>query len=840
MSDQPDPVEALAERLTLPEKVDLLAGAGMWWTTPVERLGIGRLKMTDGPTGARGDGTSHTTSTCFPVGVCLGATFDTDLLERIGRALSAEAQAKGAQLLLGPTVNLQRHPIGGRVFECYSEDPVVSARLGAAWVNGVQAEGRVGACVKHFVCNDQEFERHTIDVVVSERALRELYLRPFEEIVATAAPWSVMSAYNRVNGVYASSHTELLEGVLGGEWGWDGAVVSDWGAALQTVANALGGLDIEMPGPPRTRGAALLEAVAAGDVPEEVIERRARSVLRLLGRAGRLGDTGEPAEESLDRPEHRELAFEAAVTGIVMLHDRGGVLPLGRPTSLALIGPNAEPGRIQGGGSSIVFPHHQVPLPTALAEALPGVVLTQVLGAVNDRYVALPDRSWFHQPGGSPGLRCEYVNGGDPAGPVVASRAAGRPLLAFVASVPDGVDRFDHCCVFRGTLTLPAGTLPIGALSTGALRRGGALSAGGDVPEGGDVDFGLTAAGPARILLDGELVVDNWTAPERGDTFFSHGSRERTARVALQEGRPYQLMVEYRRPPEVPIPGLRVGIAPVVDLDALLEEAIAAASAAEVAVVVVGLTDDWESEGFDRPMFAMPGRQEELVRRVAAANPRTVVVLNAGSPVALDWADEVGALLQCWYAGQEHGPALAAVLSGAAEPGGRLPLTVPRRLEDTPAFAHYPGRGGRAVYGEDLLVGYRWYQRQGIEPRYPFGHGRGYTTWAWGQPSVEGQGTELTVEVELTNTGARQGTEVVQVYRRWLDEEDAGRPVRELVGFARVRAHPAETVAAQVRVDGHAFRRWQDGGWIVPSGRFALEVGASVDDIHGEVLGDLP
>jgi len=803
----------LLGQLTLTEKVALLAGDGMWWTTPLERLGIGRVKMTDGPNGVRGDGASRTTSTCFPVGVCLGATFDVDLLERIGRALATEAEAKSAHLLLGPTLNLQRHPVTGRVFECFSEDPVVAARLGTAWVRGLQAGGRVGACVKHYVANEQEFQRHTIDSQVPARALRELYLRPFEETVAEAGPWAVMSAYNRVNGVYASSQSELLEGVLRGEWAFDGAVVSDWGAALETVANAIGGLDIEMPGPPRTRGAALLDAVESGEVGVDVIDRRVQAVLGLLDRAGRLGDTTEPPERTLDDPAHRELAFEAAVSGMVLLHDDGGLLPLEAPSSVALIGPNVDPGRIQGGGSSIVFPHRTVPLPDALAAALDGVPVTTAVGAHNDRYVPLPDRAWFHDPDGAPGLRCDYVNGGDPAGEVVATRTVGRPYLEFVAAVPDGVDRFDHCCCYLGTITVAAG---------------------------GEHDLGLTAAGPARVFVDGALVIDNWSDPAPGDSYFSFGSAERRAVLTFEPDRPYEVLLEYHRPPEVAVPGLRLGVGAAPDGEAVMAEAVEAATAAEVAVVVVGLTEDWESEGFDRPSFALPGRQAELIETVAKANPRTVVAVNAGSPVEMDWAGAPAAVLQCWYAGQEQGSALAAVLTGAAEPGGRLPLTIPKRLEDTPAYPHYPGRDGKAVYGEDLLVGYRWYEHADIAPRYPFGHGLGYTTWEWSPPTVRGEGTDLVVTVALTNTGARHGSQVVQVYRRWLEEEDGTRPVRELAGFARVTAEPAETVVAEVMLDERAFRRWDGGRWVVPSGEVAIEVGASALDVQGRVRGSMP
>jgi beta-glucosidase len=346
--------------------------------------------------------------------------------------------------------------------------------------------------------------------------------------------------------------------------------------------------------------------------------------------------------------------------------------------------------------------------------------------------------------------------------------------------------------------------------------------------------MGLTAAGPARVAVDGEVVLDVWSEREPGQSFFSHGSAEQTAVVEL-DGGAHELTAEYHRPGRSLVGGLRVGVAPVIDEDALLAEAVEVAATADAAIVVVGLTPDWEAEGFDRESFDLPGRQDEMVRRVAAVNPRTVVVVNAGSPVAMPWLDDVAAVLQAWYAGQEQGPALAEVLFGREEPGGRLPLTIPRRIEDSPAFAHYPGDGGRVVYGEDLLVGYRGYQRSGTEPLFPFGHGCGYTTWRWGPVSVTGRGADVSVVLELANTGPRAGSEVVQVYRRWVDEPDPTRPVRELVGFARVRADAGESVEARIDLDERAFRRWEGEGWRVPTGEVVLEVGASLSDLRGEV-----
>ncbi|NNL66737.1 MAG: glycoside hydrolase family 3 protein, partial [Myxococcales bacterium] len=352
-------------KLTLAEKAGLLGGAELWRTRPVPRLGIPRLKVSDGPTGVRGSGLSGgATAACFPCGSAIGATFDPALAGRLGAALADEARTKGAHVVLGPTVNLHRHPFGGRHFECYSEDPWLSSRLAVAFIRGVQEAG-VGACVKHFVCNDSEFERHTIDSQVDERTLRELYLAPFEAAVREADVASVMGAYNRVNGSFACEHPGLLRRILKEEWGFRGFVVSDWFATQSTAASVAGGLDLEMPGPPRHLDEKLLAAVEAGEVSEAQVDEAAGRLLDALVRWGALdpdADTSQDAERAVDRPEHRALAREIACESIVLLKNEGPVLPLRAESigRLALIGPSAGVAALQGGGSSRVNPHRAV------------------------------------------------------------------------------------------------------------------------------------------------------------------------------------------------------------------------------------------------------------------------------------------------------------------------------------------------------------------------------------------------------------------------------------------------------------------------------------------------
>jgi beta-glucosidase len=806
-----DRVEDLISRMTLEEKVSLVSGSGPWHTTPVPRLQIPRMKLSDGPNAVRGDGRSGSTAACFPVGSALGATWNAPLVEEVGAALAEEARSKDVQVVLGPTINLQRTPIGGRNFECYSEDPLLTGRLAVAFVRGLQAAG-VGACPKHFVCNDTEVDRHAISSDVDERSLRELYLRPFELTVAEARPWSLMSAYNRVNGLFASSHRELLSGVLKQEWGFDGVVVSDWGASLETVENANGGLDLEMPGPARSMGRKLVDAVRAGRVAEGTVDDKVRRILRVLERSGRLDAPAQEApEESVDRPAHRALARRAASESMVLLKN-DGVLPLDAASlcSVAVIGPNAARGRIQGGGSSAAPPHHQVQPFEAIAARL-GDHVRVVLepGCSNARYAPAFDPARL-RPGGEPGegLLCEVFRGDDFNGEPEWRGIETRSRLPFFGAGIPGLGRGPFCARLSGSF-LPE--------------------------ESGRYELGLASAGQSRLFVDGEERIDNWSAPERGETFYSFGSSERRAALELRAGEAVELRIEYRRPAGQPVPGLQFGAQPPLPADGV-ERAARAAAACDAAVVVVGTTADWESEGHDRGGLELPGRQAELVRAVCAANPRTVVVLNAGSPIETSWLAAAPAVLQAWFPGQEFGDALTDLLFGDACPSGRLPCSYPARLEDTPAFASYPGRDHHMPYAEGLLVGYRWYDTRGIEPRFPFGFGLSYTRFEYGPLEVAGEvprGEAIRVALELRNAGACAGQEVVQLYTRELPPRPDA-PLQELRAFAKVALAPGESRRVELVLDERALAHWdpETRGWRVEAEEVEIRVGASSRDLR--------
>jgi beta-glucosidase len=782
----PTDLSATLAALTLDQKVALLAGVDTWHTASFEEPPVPAIRTSDGPAGVRGTSFTGPASASFPCGTALGATWDPALVGEIGRALGREARSKSAHVLLAPTVNLHRTPIGGRNFECYSEDPVLTAAIAVAYITGVQREG-VACCVKHFVGNDTEFERMTISSEIDERTLRELYLMPFERAVKDAGVRSIMTAYNRLNGTYCGEHPWLISDVLRGEWGFDGVVISDWFGTHSAVASLRAGLDLEMPGPPRARGVHLRRAVDAGDVQERELDAAVARLLALGEWAG-AATTG-TEEVTADDVSTRELIRLVATRAMVLLKDEGDLLPLASTTRrVALVGPYARYGRPQGGGSARVRPDHgRGPFDALVARGFdvafaPGGSIARYLPTVRGEFTAT-----FTDPSGA-----------------TATAPVGRLSWYWDRAPADGV----------------------------AFKEFSADVVGTFVPDAtGEWEIGVRAVGPITVLLDGEPVVsiDDGMI---GGAFFGMGSPEVRGTAVLEDGRPYEVRVEYPSgAPEERVRGLVVGARPVPAGDHI-ERAVAVARGADVAIVIVGTDDDWETEGEDRTGLALPLDQDELVAAVVAANPNTVVVLNTGSPVTMPWLADAPAVLQLWFPGQEIGDALVDVLTGDVEPGGRLPITYPARLEDTPAFATHPGREGRAEYTEGLFIGHRWYDREGIEPLFPFGFGLGYTTFELLTAAVTG-GVEagVTVEVTVRNSGGRDGGEVVQVYVE-PPGGDAARPARHLAGFARADVAAGDEASVIIELDRRAFASWVDGEWVVPPGDHVIHVGHHSRDLH--------
>jgi beta-glucosidase len=804
MTASTDHLRPLLERLSLEDKVALVQGADFWTTVPLPQIGLRAMTLSDGPAGVRGPvWDERDASLNLPSGTALAASWDTGLAHRYGAAAASEARRKGVDVVLGPTINLHRSPLGGRHFECFSEDPWLSGELGAAYVGGLQQNG-VAATPKHYVANDSETDRFTLDVRVDERALREVYLLPFERTVEAGA-WAVMSAYNSVDGV-TMTENDLLETPLNSEWGFDGVVMSDW-TAVRSLDAVPAAQDLAMPGP-APAWAGLADAVRDGRLDEKDLDRKVLRLLLLAERVGALEDSVAVTPPAVDG---RVFAREAAVEGAVLVKN-DGELPW-HPSSLskvAVIGHNAREARTQGGGSATVIPEHVVTPIDAIRAALPHAEVTYELGAIVQEGVAeIPlDR--------------------------LTNPRTGRPGLVVTFRDSDGGELFSED---RSSTALVwfGGDAPIASSAIVELHTTFTPE------ESGTILLGFATAKHGRVFVDGVLVVDEQPVIEGTDlgaAFLSPPSA--TGAVTVEAGVPLDVRAEFELgSAESPLAGalsVTFGIAPDdSDPDALLARAVEAARAADVAVVVVGTNSKVESEGYDREDLDLPGRQDELVRAVAAVNPRTVVVVNSGSPVLLPWRDDVAAILLGWFGGQEFGDAIADVLFGAAEPGGRLTTSWPAAREDVPVLDVAP-KGGRLEYAEGIHVGYRAWLRVDRTPAYPFGFGLGYTTWSFdaigvtdaplGDAEVSG---DVVVEVTVTNTGDRAGKHVVQVY---AEREDSAveRPARWLVGFAVVRAEAGETLVASVPVAARRFAHW-DGGWQVEPGAYTLLAGGSVDDL---------
>nr|WP_201470384.1 glycoside hydrolase family 3 C-terminal domain-containing protein [Microbacterium hydrocarbonoxydans] len=659
-----EPTGARAQDLTLDEKASLTSGADFWTTKSVDRVGIPSLMLTDGPHGLRKQGgdTDHlglagsVPATCFPPAVGLSATFDPALAERVGVALGIESAIEDVAVILGPGINIKRSPLCGRNFEYMSEDPIVSGAIGAGLVRGIQSQG-VGSSLKHFAANNQETDRLRVSSDVDPRTLREIYLRGFQRVVEDAQPWTVMCSYNRINGVYASEDPWLLTGVLRDEWGFEGIVVSDWGAVNDRVTGLVAGMDLEMPSSGGRTDAEIVAAVHDGELDESALDTVVDRLIDLTRKAQARPAVSGP----LDVDAHHALAREVAGRSIVLLRNDGGILPLQPTATLAVIGEFARTPRFQGAGSSQINP-------------------TRIDTAIDE----------------------------------------------------------------------------IRALSSA------------------DVSF---AAG---------YTIDETDADADADAA------------------------------------------------ALRAEAVAAASSADVAVVFLGVPAHEESEGFDREHIDLPSAQLALLDAVLEANPRTVVVLSNGGVVALPFADRVPAIVEAWLLGQAGGGGTADVLFGVVNPSGRLAETIPLRIEDTPAFGSFPGEHGHSVYGEGLLVGYRWYDARRMQVAYPFGHGLSYTTFSYGDAtaSVDGSG-DVIVTVPVTNTGSVVGREVVQAYTS-LPGSSVQRAPRELKAFASVLIEAGETAQVELRLRRSELAYWDTriDGWIVEDGEYVVEVGSSSRDLR--------
>ncbi|KAJ7677968.1 beta-glucosidase [Mycena polygramma] len=827
-------VPEIVDKLTTDESIQLIAGVGFWKTHAVERLGVPAIKVSDGPNGVRGNHfVMGTPAKCLPSATALGATWDPKLIHEVGfKLLAPEAKLRAASVILAPTCNIQRNPLGGRSFESFSEDPYLSGMIAASYVNGVQ-DGGIGTAIKHFVGNDKENDRMAYDSIVSERALREVYLMPFMLAQKFAKPWSFMSAYNRVNGTHVSENPAILQGILRDEWKFQGLVMSDWFGVYSVDLSIKAGLDLEMPGTNKWRSLDLVNrSIQSRKVTLRTIKQRATKVLELVQKcavgAPEVLD-GDGEERTLESDADKDLMRRVAAQSIVLLKNDGGLLPL-RPQNLkkiAVIGPNAKALVLSGGGSAALKSSYFISPYQGIVDALaanPDVEVTYSVGAI--AYLTSPslDYELFTEDGkrGWTGSWHSHVDDD-------SMTALDEPVK---------VDHLDETRIFIST------SAPAALTKRWTLKlRGQLLPRAKDTP----FEFGLISAGRARLYVDGELLIDNWTRQRRGDAFFGCGSEEERGVFNLKAGVRHNVYVEFcnvRGPADGDEdesvmdsnPGVRLGGAEVVAPDDLLAEAVTLAKEADAVIAIVGLNGDWETEGNDRTNLSLPGRTDELVEKLAAANPKTVVVTESGSSILLPWADKVPSMVHAWYLGNATGQAIADVLFGQQNPGGKLSLTFPKAEEDVPSFGHFHSENGKVRYAEDLYVGYKHYQHRKIKPQFAFGHGLSYTTFEFSDfklsgPTVSADEFNLTVSLQITNTGAVAGSEVAQVYVTLPTTSELTHPPLQLKGFAKVNVEPGKSEVVQIQLDKYAVSYWDDrfSTWVVEQGEYLIRAGPSSD-----------
>jgi len=808
-------VQDLLGRMSLEEKARFMSGKDLWFMEEVERLGIPSVQVTDcghGVTVVLDEAGRYAgCATCFPTAVAQAASWDRDLVHEIGAAIARETRDLGSAVLLAPMANIHRTPLGGRNYETFSEDPFLAGTLASSFVKGVQSE-HIGAVIKAMTANNQQTNQHDLSVEVSERALREIYLPAFRIPVLDAKPWGVMTAYNGLNGQPTCASRHLISEILKGEWRYDGFVVSDW-RSVHSSASIPAGLDIEMPGPGRFMDTQhILKAVGDGALSQEELDDRVGRYLRALVKS-KLLDRNHPtlAAES-NSAAHRALARKAAEASIVLLKNSKGLLPLDRTklNKLAVIGPNAEESRLGGGGSASVTAGYSVSPLRGLQDYcgqaveigfVEGVGMKGNLPIVGSQYLTTTDSDRTVS-----GLRGEYFNNFELQGKPSRVRIDERVDFSWGWAAPcSDIDKTRYSVRWTGRIHAP---------TTGTYRIGVTCHEGG-----------------FRLFVSGKAAIDKWEKPG-SDTFEAVFSRRsESVDVRMDEGSSCDIRLEFQKwgnknaiRLEWKVPGGRDPI----------DDAVRLASASDAAIVFVGLSNLFEGGMNDRKDISLPEGQDELIRAVAKANAKTIIVLINGTPIAMPWLEGVSSVVEAYYPGQEGGGAIARVLFGDVNPSGKLPETFPKRLEDNPSHGFFPGAKGRVSYEEGIYVGYRHYDTKGIEPLFPFGHGLSYTTFEYSslqiKPSTDG-GIRVTLDVE--NTGKTPGAEVVQLYVKDV-EASVDRPEKELKGSEKIALEPGETEEAQIHLnrDAFAFFSPEKNQWVVEEGEFEILVGASSRDIR--------
>lgn len=794
-------IENLISEMRLEEKVSLCHGGSHFTTASVDRLNIPQIEMTDGPHGVRNINENHT---YFPTGISMASTWNKSLIEQAGKAIGSATKSSGRDVILGPAICIQRNPLCGRFFEYMSEDPFLAGKLAVPYIKGVQSVG-VAACAKHFVVNSQEYERFTISESLDERTLHEIYLPAFKNAVVDGGVWTVMSAYNKVNGIYCAENKYLLTDILKGQWGFDGAVISDWGGVHSTIPTATNGLDIEMPGKDDNYLAKpLLDACKLGIVSEEQIDLMVKRILRLKYRVGAIGDKQMPNQLPYNLEQSQKLAYEIATESITLLKNSHNLLPLkkGNVKSIFVTGYNAERLHADGGGSSKIHCDYEVSPLEGLKKACGEnfkinyykSALTVDFETISAEYLRNDLNPKMN------GLKGEYFDTID---------FAGKPVITRVDSVVD----------FKWSNDAPAENLPADKFS---VRWSGKLIA----PSSDVYVLALASDDGSRLYVDGKLVIDNWG---------NHSNTLVSNQLPLEKGKEYDIKIEYYDNSMTATVQLLWAIQP--DADKSIKMAARMAADSDVAIVFAGLDHSFDTEGRDKKDMDLPFRQVEQIKAISANNKNTIVVLINGSPLDITgFIDQVPVVIEAWYAGQHSGDAIADIMLGDVNPSGKLPVTLPKKLADTPAFAigDYPGYKESVFHREGIFVGYRYFDTMNVQPEFAFGHGLSYTSFEYSNPQIKsGKNFNAFISIQITNTGKVAGKETVQLYVGDL-ESSLKRPLKELKGFEKISLQPGETKTIEFVLDKSDFSFYDpdQSKWIAEHGEFEIFIGSSSKDIR--------
>ncbi|QPG75305.1 hypothetical protein FOA43_002656 [Brettanomyces nanus] len=807
-------VEEVWDQLSTDDKIKFLSLDDTWHIHSIERLHIPAIRLSDGPNGVRGSKFFRgTPSACLPCGTGLGSTWDKELLQRAGKLMAEEAKHKGAHVILGPTVNIQRAPIGGRGFESFGEDPYLSGWCAASVIKGIQSK-EISATIKHFVCNDMEDDRTSFSALVTERALREVYLMPFQLAIKYANPWSIMTSYNKVNGTHVSENKFLLTDILRDEWHYNGLLMSDWFGVYSSENSINAGLDLECPGPAVSRKFdSIKHQITSRELKLSAIDKRAKHVLKFIENAQHCSVSKNGKEDTLNNtPETQKLLREITQSGIVLLKNDDSILPLAKNDDIVIIGPNAKSARTSGGGSASLTPYYETNVYDSICHLL-GEKKTYALGCSIDK------------------------GAGDLGKNVVSGSHKGFDIRVF-KEPPETANRtlIEQFYIESSMLKL-FDYQPVEDSELFYMDMDGEFT-----PEtSGEYTISEKCFGSALVYLDGKILIDDKTDQVLGgdaDEVTSVGYKKK---VQFKAGQTYKFHLEFGSAPTFPFQSedltsmngggsIYVGLMLDYDEERFIADAVAKASKANTVILCTGSSKQYESEGFDRKNMDLPGLQDRLVQEILKVNSRVILVNQSGTPVTLPWIEKVPAFVQAWFGGCESGNAIADIIYGLANPSGKLSLTYPKKLEDNPAFLTYKSNNGEVVYGEDVFVGYRAYEKTRREPAFPFGFGLSYTSFKFTDLKVALAGDDLHITVKVTNTGARAGSEVVQVYVAPQTEVSVERPVKELKGFDKVHLQPSESASVTVTIPylyASSYYNVDENSWCAQKGDYNVLVGDS-------------